>query len=533
MVCKNSNSFLKEFVALIFLCLLFIPSQLNAQPDTLKLNRLWEVDLDQEITALKLADLDEDGTNEILAGLWDGDSGYVEVFNGLNGMLMKRSEKIHTHNIIEMDVGDIDGDGDLEVVLIAEAPIYWTDWFGSLVCVFEASQLNFEWQSIIGYQKIKSIEADDIDKDDTAEVFVGSYYWSYDTAFTGDKRAYIKEYEGALYSLDGMKKVLHTEDLSVSWRKFLTCDLDQDSYNEIVCGNGFTKRTQFPYGWTYYSREVWLQVIDQDGSRYRLSTLLTSPEPFYDEFDPPHVKSMAMGDCDSDDNKEIVSYLYVGRDLLFDDYWYVYYAGPPEYVLTITDAATGTVEKSISHPGGVVSLALFDVDGQSPDEILIANSNGKIQAIDGASFNIVAISDVLPAISFLVFEDLTGDAMPEICISDGDSLFLYGFGPTGIEEQNKGIAASEFVLDQNYPNPFNARTTIRYYLPQGSNVELAVYNIKGQKVKTLVDGFQTVGFQTTTWDGRDKSGSEVASGIYFYRIKTDYSQETRKMVLMK
>lgn len=91
----------------------------------------------------------------------------------------------------------------------------------------------------------------------------------------------------------------------------------------------------------------------------------------------------------------------------------------------------------------------------------------------------------------------------------------------------------DFSLAQNYPNPFNAQTTIKFYLPQSSNVELAIYNIKGQKVKTLVDGSQTVGFQRVTWDGTDKNGAEVASGIYFYRVKTDYSEETKKMVLIK
>jgi len=485
------------------------------------------------VTALRLADLDGDGANEIFVGLWDGDSGYIEVFSGSNGTLIDRSEKIRTPGIIDVDVGDIDGDGDLEVVLVADAPPLWANWYGSWVTVLGARELSLEWERVIGFQILRSVEANDIDKDDTAEVFIGSYDWSYDTAFAGPKRAYMKEYEGALYHLDGMERTLHTEDLSAGYRKFLADDVDHDSYDEIVCGSGFAKKLEFTGGWKYCSREVWLQVIDQDGSRHHLSTLYTSFDAFFDEFDPPHVKSMAIGDCDSDDNKEIVSYLYAGRDLFYDAYWDAYYAGPPEYILTITDASSGLVQKSVYYPGGVAALAVLDIDGQPGDEILIAHSNGVIQALNGTTFDTVAISDPLPQISFFAFGDLTGDAMPEICISDGDSLFVYSTPVTAVEEEKEEVTASEVVLPQNYPNPFNAQTTIKYYLFKGSRVELSIYNVKGQKVKTLVDGFQTIGFQSVTWDGTDKNGAAVASGIYFYRVKTDYSEETKKMVLMK
>lgn len=530
---KNSINLIDKLCICLLLSFVFTSSQLIAQPAALDLHRIWAVDLDWDVTTLRLADLDGDGTNEIFVGLWDGDSGYIEVFDGLNGILSKRSEKIRTPGITDVDVGDIDGDGDLEVILVAEVPPLWVNWYGSWVYVLGARQLDLEWQKIIGFQILRSVEAADIDKDDTAEVVIGSYAWSYDTAFAGPKRAYTKQYDGALYYLDGMENTLYTEDLSVSWRKFLIGDIDHDSYDEIVCGNGFTKSVIFTGGWSYYSREVWLQVIDQDGSRYHLATLFATNHPFLDEFDPPHVKSMAIGNCDSDDNKEIVSYIYAGRDYFYDDFWYQYYAGPPRYILSITDAVSGIVQDSTSSVRAAVALTLIDVDAQPPDEILIAHSDGIIEAINAATFDTVAISDALPPISFLVFGDVTGDAMPEICISDGDSLFVYSSPVTAVAEAKEEVVASEAVLRQNYPNPFNLQTTIKYYLFKGSRVELSIYNIKGQKVKTLVDGFQTIGFQSITWDGTDKNGEAVASGIYFYRVKTDFSEESRKMVLMK
>ncbi|MGB2696673.1 MAG: hypothetical protein WBD28_02285, partial [Candidatus Zixiibacteriota bacterium] len=82
---KDSIAFVKKLWILLFLFLLIIPNKSIAQPDTLKLHRIWAIDLYEDITALRLADLDGDGVNEIFVGLWDGDSGYIEVFSGLNG----------------------------------------------------------------------------------------------------------------------------------------------------------------------------------------------------------------------------------------------------------------------------------------------------------------------------------------------------------------------------------------------------------------------------------------------------------------
>ena len=93
---------------------------------------------------------------------------------------------------------------------------------------------------------------------------------------------------------------------------------------------------------------------------------------------------------------------------------------------------------------------------------------------------------------------------------------------------------SAFNLDQNYPNPFNPSTTIDYRLSRSSQVELAVYNMLGQKIRTLVsDKIQAVGTHSVKWDGRDDSGAQVASGVYIYQLKTGNQVETRKMMLMK
>lgn len=95
------------------------------------------------------------------------------------------------------------------------------------------------------------------------------------------------------------------------------------------------------------------------------------------------------------------------------------------------------------------------------------------------------------------------------------------------------ILPSEFRLYQNYPNPFNPTTTISYDLPFASNVMLKIYNLMGQHVTTLVDDYQDVGHHQVRWNGADGKGNPVVSGIYFYIIKTDVFEKSKKMLLIK
>jgi len=90
-----------------------------------------------------------------------------------------------------------------------------------------------------------------------------------------------------------------------------------------------------------------------------------------------------------------------------------------------------------------------------------------------------------------------------------------------------------FQLQQNYPNPFNPQTEIAYSLPEGSYVKLTVYNILGQKVRVLVDEYQSAGIRKVTWDGRDERGERVASGIYLYKLQAEGLAQTKKMILTK
>jgi flagellar hook assembly protein FlgD len=100
-----------------------------------------------------------------------------------------------------------------------------------------------------------------------------------------------------------------------------------------------------------------------------------------------------------------------------------------------------------------------------------------------------------------------------------------------------GVAAAapgaRFALAQNAPNPFNPVTAIRFSLAGESRVELAIYDVAGRSVRTLVAEQLAAGPHEVAWDGRDDRGAPVASGLYFYKLVTPERTAVRKMVMLK
>jgi hypothetical protein len=90
-----------------------------------------------------------------------------------------------------------------------------------------------------------------------------------------------------------------------------------------------------------------------------------------------------------------------------------------------------------------------------------------------------------------------------------------------------------YQLSQNYPNPFNPTTQINFELPKAGQVTLEVFNLVGQRVAVLVDGYREAGHHTVAWHGVDGHGSRVSSGVYFYRLNAEDATMTRKMILLK
>ena len=100
-----------------------------------------------------------------------------------------------------------------------------------------------------------------------------------------------------------------------------------------------------------------------------------------------------------------------------------------------------------------------------------------------------------------------------------------------IEDANN--LPTDYNLGQNYPNPFNPNTTFNFALPNQSKVNIDIFNVLGQKIKTLADGEFEAGKYSVNWDGTDDNGSSAATGVYFYRMNAGDFQDTKKLMLLK
>jgi len=105
--------------------------------------------------------------------------------------------------------------------------------------------------------------------------------------------------------------------------------------------------------------------------------------------------------------------------------------------------------------------------------------------------------------------------------------------PVGIDEHKITHGPQKIDLNQNYPNPFNAETVIEYRLSGPNHISLKVYNIKGEKIRTLVEKPEGVGHHSVTWDGRDDRGGSLSSGIYVCSIQTGDYKKSIKLMLIK
>jgi flagellar hook assembly protein FlgD len=105
---------------------------------------------------------------------------------------------------------------------------------------------------------------------------------------------------------------------------------------------------------------------------------------------------------------------------------------------------------------------------------------------------------------------------------------------SGIEDEDSSRSRPvDFLLYQNHPNPFNPSTAISFSLRTESHVTLDIYNVLGQKVRTLVDESKNAGNYEVNWDGKDVNGKNVTGGIYFYRIQAGEFVDSKKMVILK
>ncbi|RLC47660.1 MAG: hypothetical protein DRI23_11110, partial [Candidatus Cloacimonadota bacterium] len=148
--------------------------------------------------------------------------------------------------------------------------------------------------------------------------------------------------------------------------------------------------------------------------------------------------------------------------------------------------------------------------------------------------------------AFELFNETVGTAFyyPYV-INESHAFYITTVSQQGMESEPSEIVEWMIVdsenlptplvtkLNGNYPNPFNPSTNIAYSIKESGKVTLQVYNIRGQLIKTLIDEVNEPGEHAVTWNGKNIANKSVASGIYFYKLKTDDFQQTKKMIMLK
>jgi hypothetical protein len=165
--------------------------------------------------------------------------------------------------------------------------------------------------------------------------------------------------------------------------------------------------------------------------------------------------------------------------------------------LSLVDPGNGTVLHKFSSPGDDYSpICLDDVDADGKLELVIykftfSSTTTSCIQVYSTVLSLTSVSNVTPA------------------------------------------APNRFHLDQNYPNPFNPSTIIQYSLPKEGHATIQIFNLSGQRVRTLLNERKNSGEYSVNWDGKTDIGSQASSGTYFYVVTIGGLSEARKMLLLR
>ena len=111
---------------------------------------------------------------------------------------------------------------------------------------------------------------------------------------------------------------------------------------------------------------------------------------------------------------------------------------------------------------------------------------------------------------------------------------IYEFtGVSGVEPGEGLPSRAGLRLEQNYPNPFNPSTAIRFTLPASAHVKLGIYDVAGREVVVIRNSVHAAGPHTVSWDGKDRTGQPLGTGVYFVRLVAGDETRVSKMLLMK
>jgi hypothetical protein len=225
-------------------------------------------------------------------------------------------------------------------------------------------------------------------------------------------------------------------------------------------------------------------------------------------------------------------------------------SGPCEVIDPQTDQDGYDILSCISEENPDSNSIYICMERTEPEDIRLMISSGPFDWLPGQTIRILFAILFAPPSDSISELEFTGDpprpdpndpALADFIatVLEAREFARSGFKTVGISHDWKASPSTHprsLALSQNYPNPFNPSTTIQYDIPDGSSpaqVEINIYDVRGRLVRKLVDQEKVPGHYQIHWDGRDKYGQQVSSGVYLYRIDAGEFNSTRKMVLVR
>lgn len=519
---------------------IFVPAYGSAEDDTLS---------DSLIRGCAAgSDLDEDGLYEIIVTDYDN-GGMVHVYEVTGDNTLEwvwSSAGSNVDNVRQVGTGDLDNDGIGEIIFVGcdgswsaeyEGGIHVYEWDGTTDNGYGTEAISIYKTNPTHQERFRSegFAIGDIDEDGQNEMIVcdntnqggaaedqdGLYILSVSGTFESGFASWNEE--AVWFRSDGYGGSPTNAQMG---------DMDGDGNYEAIFGV-----------WDYAA----LYIVEATGANaYAYQTYIQIDTTG----DGVNLDNFVVGDLNNDGADEVYFNIYGGGEIA------VITGGADVSAITFED----NVEYiALTGEGGAYGMAMGDQDhGTGTDGMdlyVAAYTNGVIQdweltgadPTDPASWtpNVLYEGTASDQGSFALEApavDLDGDGKMEVVATfleavppDGKWFRVFEWtGETGVEEYTIAVdVPREFKLAQNYPNPFNAQTTIEYTVSRPGHVSLKVFNATGQLVRTLVDDHRSINRYAVTWDGTDQGGRPVASGIYFYQLKTADFVESKKMSLLK
>ena len=451
-------------------------------------------------------------------------------------------------NYSSVTVGDVDNDGLPEILALLDTPPGVSGRHGLQIFEWSSDSMSFlstptsTWDMALdSVWEAGQIVVAELDGDPNPEIIVSIMDGPWGT--TGSSRIMIFE----LANDDVSDPTWHIEYEDPGWTNWsgyniTVGDLDQDGLMEI-----------YTIAYEYYHIIVFENVAED---LYDYQTDFYVSLELYERGN----QSMIITDINADGTNELFAATSgtntLSGDILAPGYFYAV-----ESTNDVSQLSFENFNYFSSYAGGLRQINIGDADGDgNPNGYLAGHYNEAVYdwefvgddplAVESYTEHVVFMDDTTDnftpgndqgrvRVAKLFSGDLDNDGHGDLVLSsasfaaDKPTLFMIEHDGTLSSDDFSGSVPSNFRLEQNFPNPFNPQTRFNYTLPESGNIELGVYDAVGRRIYAFYNGYQQAGSHNVLWTGVDQSYNSVPSGIYFYRLKTETTTITKKMVLTK